>query len=257
MTAAQAAWRRLTIATVAVLALAGAATAMPANASPAPSGKGSAQSSEAIRLPSGKPALGQPWSPPAKAEKPANGGIVPGQVLVTFDGNTSVAGSPIPGMSALAARTPHTTSKALDARLKSEGASSVRPIFPRLPAPTARSLTTAARSRLGSGAVDLSKTFVVKVAAKDSAAAARRLSGTPGVAYAEPERYVNAMNTGAQPLPKPAATDRRAADPAVLLLTTAACTPSAGNEAGAAMAPASSLHRSRSARNSCVCGSTA
>lgn len=207
MTAAQTAWRRLGTAAIGVVALVSAVTPSPAGASPVTSGPGSTQPHTAI----GTPALGQGWSPPSPA---ANTGTVPGRVLVTLDDHTSLVGSPIPGMSSLAARTPHTTSKALDAQLRSVKAAAVRPLFPDLPATGARSLTAAARSRLGSGAVDLSKTFVVDVAEKDSAAAARLLGATPGVAHAEPVRFVTPMNTGAQPLPTPAGGGRRTQAPA-------------------------------------------
>lgn len=62
-------------------------------------------------------------------------------------------------------------------------------------------MTTSARTRLGDDAADLSHTYVVRTGKRDSAAVARTLQGTPGITHAEPNRYVNTMNTGGQRLP--------------------------------------------------------
>jgi hypothetical protein len=130
-------------------------------------------------------------------------GVVPGQVLVTLDPDTSVTGPALSGKAQhrLAARAPQTTDKALDAKLHAVGATSLHPLFPSLSTTASGSLTEAARGQLGAAAADLSHTYVVQVKQQDSTAVASTLRGTPGVAYAEPDRYVNTMNAGAQPLP--------------------------------------------------------
>ncbi|MFF2522629.1 hypothetical protein [Streptomyces liangshanensis] len=149
----------------------------------------------------GRSPLGAAAAP--KALPPQRQGVVPGQVLLTLDAKTSVTGSPVAG-SRLAARTPRTNSAPLDSALHAAGASSLHPLFPSLSKAATDSLTTTARSRLGSGVSDLSRTYVVRTHERDSAAVAERLRNTAGVAHAEPNRYVNTMNTGAQPLPKQA-----------------------------------------------------
>ncbi|MBY8881279.1 S8 family serine peptidase [Actinacidiphila acidipaludis] len=118
-------------------------------------------------------------SPPQPARQ--REGVVPGQVLVGLAAGTSVTGGTVPG-TRLAARTPHTSNARLDARLKAVGATSLRP----------------AVQNGGSG---LAGTYVLQTSGHDSAAVARALQGAPGVAYAEPDRYVNTMNSGAVPLP--------------------------------------------------------
>ncbi|HET6297341.1 MAG TPA: S8 family serine peptidase, partial [Kribbella sp.] len=124
--------------------------------------------------------------PPAQRQ-----GVVPGQVLVTLNQATSVTGPALSGKAQgrLAARVPQTSDKALDAKLRAVGATSLHPLFP----------TTAAGSL--ADAPDLSRTYVVTVQDKDSTAVASALQGTSGVAYAEPDRYVNTMNAGPQALP--------------------------------------------------------
>jgi hypothetical protein len=128
-------------------------------------------------------------------------GVVPGQVLVTLDAATSVTGHAVPG-NRLGARLPRTSSSVLDAEFRSVGATSLRPLV----------------QGAGSDTADLSRTFVVQTTRRDSAAVARSLQGTPGIALAEPDRYVNTMNTGAQPLPsaaiRAAASAARLPDPA-------------------------------------------
>ncbi|MDX6260742.1 MAG: hypothetical protein QOH84_2430 [Kribbellaceae bacterium] len=136
--------------------------------------------------------------PPAERQ-----GVVPGQVLVTLNQKTSVTGSALagPAQNRLAARAPQTSDKALDAKLHAVGATSLHPLFPTLSTAAAGSLTASARAELGADAPDLSRTYVVNVREKDSAAVASALQGTSGVAYAEPDRYVNTMNAGPQSLP--------------------------------------------------------
>ncbi|NEA30771.1 S8 family serine peptidase [Streptomyces sp. SID13031] len=141
-------------------------------------------------------------TPPAQRQ-----GVVPGQVLVTLNQDTSVTGPALsgPAQGRLAAHAPQTSDKALDAKLRAVGATSLHPLFPTLSTADAGSLTESARGQLGADAPDLSRTYVVNVQEKDSTAVASALQGTSGVAYAEPDRYVNTMNAGPQPLPTSAA----------------------------------------------------
>jgi hypothetical protein len=120
--------------------------------------------------------------PPAQRQ-----GVVPGQVLVTLDQSTSVTGPALPGkaQARVASRAPQTSDKALDAQLRSVGATSLHPLIP----------------SAGTDVPDLARTYVVTTTEKDSAAVANALQGTSGIAYAEPDRYVNTMNAGPQPLP--------------------------------------------------------
>ncbi|MGW3984803.1 S8 family serine peptidase [Streptomyces mirabilis] len=153
---------------VVVLALAVASTAA---AEPARGAHPSA------RTPLDATAAGQSAPVPVKERQ----GVVPGQVLVTLDQETSVTGQPLPG-TRLAARTPHTSSPALDAKLRTVGATSLHPLVQQ-------------------SVPGLERSYVVQTTQRDSSAVARALQGTPGIAYAEPDRYVNTMNTGAVPLP--------------------------------------------------------
>ncbi|MGW0080341.1 S8 family serine peptidase [Streptomyces sp. NPDC003393] len=166
------------------------ALAVPAEAAPQPTA-----------MPSARTPLDGPSSGSAVPEPPAqHQGAVPGQVLVTLDPTTSVTGHPVAG-TRQAARVPKTSSPDLDAKLRSVGATSLRPLFPGLSSSAAADVTSSARSRLGDDAADLSRTYVLQTGRRDSAAVARALRGTPGVSYAEPDRYVNTMNSGARPLP--------------------------------------------------------
>jgi len=111
-------------------------------------------------------------------------GVVPGQTLVTLDQQTSVTGTPLPG-TRLAARTPLTNSAALNAKFRAVGATSLHPLVRK---------DDAGQSR----------TYVLSTGRRDSDAVARSLRGTRGVVDAEPNRYVNTMNTGARSLPSTA-----------------------------------------------------
>ncbi|MBM9505772.1 S8 family serine peptidase [Actinacidiphila acididurans] len=155
--------------------MASAALAVPASAAP-----------PSVRTPLDTTAAKQsPHIPPKQRQ-----GLVPGQVLVTLAQGTTVTGSTVPG-TRLAARTPHTSSPALDAKLRAVGATSLHPAL------------QGADAQQAAG-TELPDTYVVQTRTKDSAAVARALQGTPGIAFAEPDRYVNTMNTGAQPLPSAA-----------------------------------------------------
>ncbi|WP_189315606.1 S8 family serine peptidase, partial [Streptomyces brasiliensis] len=117
---------------------------------------------------------------PSHAPDAQRHGAVPGQVLVTLDEGTSVTGAPLPGTRA-AARAPRTSSPSLDTEFRAVGATSLRPLV--------RGSETA-----------LPHTYVLTTARHDSAAVARSLRDAPGVVSAEPNRYVNTMNTGARHL---------------------------------------------------------
>ncbi|WP_225847480.1 S8 family serine peptidase [Streptomyces sp. HPF1205] len=156
------------LAAVLLLTVACAAAAVPATAAPPP-----------VRTPLDTAPAGQAPAPPRQRQ-----GVVPGQVLVTLDADTAVTGAPLPG-TRLSARTPHTSSPALDAALRAVGATSLRPLVARTDPAVSRS-------------------YVVQTREHDSASAALALQRAPGVAYAEPDRYVNTMNTGARPLPRAA-----------------------------------------------------
>lgn len=165
----------LTVVTLTATIVSGSST----NASAAPSAP--------AQPPVASTPLGSAATPPAQRQ-----GVVPGQVLVTLNQNTSVTGPALagPAQKRLAARAPHTTDKALDAKLRAVGATSLHPLLPSLSTDTP----------------DLSRTYVVTVREKDSAAVARALQSTSGVAYAEPDRYVNTMNAGPQAIPASATT---------------------------------------------------
>jgi hypothetical protein len=173
-------------------------------------------------------APGGPGQPLVAAPPAQRQGVVPGQVIVTLDPKTTVTGPALSGKAErrLAARAPQTSDKALDAKLHAVGATSLHPLFPSLSAAAASSLTGAARGRLGADAPDLSRTYVVKVNQQDSTAVASTLQGAPGVSYVEPDRYVNTMTAGAQPLPASAATSMKAPAAAGAAGTSAADVPS-------------------------------
>ncbi|MFC4031723.1 S8 family serine peptidase [Streptomyces polygonati] len=184
---------RASVALAAVTAAVTASVAVPAAASAPPPASSRAASSPPALSPLAKAASPKP--PPKQRQ-----GVVSGQVLVTLTASTSVTGAETAG-SRVAARVPDTSSAGLDARLRSAGAVSLRPLLPGLSPDSVNGLVSAARSALGADTSDLARTYVLQTKDKDSAAVARALRGTPGVAAAEPDRYVNTMNSGAQPLP--------------------------------------------------------
>ncbi|MFC1408588.1 S8 family serine peptidase [Streptacidiphilus sp. N1-12] len=154
------------VAIVLALAAASATVAVPASGAP-----------PSVRTPLDTNSAGQTAPAPPKERQ----GVVPGQVLVTLDQSTTVTGQPVPG-TRLAARTAHTSSPALDARFRTVGATSLHPLVQQ-------------------SAPGLDRTYVLQTTQQDSAAVARALQGAPGIAHAEPDRYVNTMNTGAVPVP--------------------------------------------------------
>ncbi|BBB01867.1 hypothetical protein RVR_9477 [Actinacidiphila reveromycinica] len=174
------------------------APAAPGTSSATAPAASSAGASTSLPAPA-RSALGASSAPPPPAAQ--RQGVVPGQVLVTLDSSTSVTGGGVPG-TRVAARRPDTSNATLDTRLKAAGAQSLTPLLPGVSASAAETLTGAARDRLGAGAPDLARTYVLRTSERDTAAVARELATSPGVAAAEPDRYVNTMNTGAQRLPK-------------------------------------------------------
>lgn len=152
----------------------------------------------AAPVPAGRTSLGD--ASPQKALPAQRSGVVPGQVLVTLSPQTAVTGRKLPSNRSQA-HAPGTSSAAVNKKLNAVGATSLQPLFPSLSAAATESMTTTARTRLGDDAADLSRTYVVRTGNRDSAAVARALQGTPGIANAEPNRYVNTMNTGGQQLP--------------------------------------------------------
>ncbi|MEU0967652.1 S8 family serine peptidase [Streptomyces sp. NPDC005917] len=188
------------VTSVAFLAFTAAVAALPAAAAPGSTGSSSPVPGGSGSGPSltGRTPLGN--ASPQKALPAQRAGVVPGQVLVTLSQETAVTGRKLPGNRA-AALAPGTSSAAVNKKLNAVGATSLQPLFPSLSASATESMTTSARERLGGDAADLSRTYVVRTGNHDSASVARALQGTPGIAHAEPNRYVNTMNTGGQQLP--------------------------------------------------------
>ena len=157
-------------------------------------------------------------------------------MLLTLAPGTSVTGGTLAG-TRLDARVPDTDSTPLDTKLRAAGATSLHPLFPSLPQAATDSLTKAARSRLGDDTADMSRTYVLQTKEKDSSVVARKLQGTAGVAFAEPNRYVNTFNTGGTPLGSAVI---KAATTAAAKATAKAPAPDASGSSGAAGAPSSS-----------------
>jgi hypothetical protein len=148
----------------------------------------------------GSSALG-PWRSflkPTPAQSAKNG---PHQVLVVLGSATQVTGKSLGKQRNLQVRSPLTSDTAVNTALHQAHAVSMRPLVPGLQAAQAQQLRSAAKAKLGTGAIDLSKVQVVQLAGGDASAAARALAATPGVVYAEPDQTVSPMNTGSVPLP--------------------------------------------------------
>lgn len=136
-------------------------------------------------------AAAQP-SDPALAKQTEKTGIVPGTVIAVLSG-TSVTGSRLRAGSRLLA--PRTSSAVVNSALSKLGATSIQPVFSGLPAATAKTLTSAARQRIGDHALSLGDIVMVHVAKDNATVAARTLAATSGVSFAEPDRYVETMDT--------------------------------------------------------------
>jgi hypothetical protein len=148
----------------------------------------------------GSSALG-PWRSFLKPTPAQSAKNSPHQVLVVLDSATQVRGTSLGRQRNLQVRTPLTSDTAVNTALHRAHAVSMRPLVPGLAGVQAQQLRSAAKAKLGSGAIDLSKVQVVQLAGGDASAAARALAATPGVVYAEPDQTVSPMNTGSVPLP--------------------------------------------------------
>ncbi|MFF8027136.1 S8 family serine peptidase [Streptomyces sp. NPDC007896] len=148
----------------------------------------------------GSSALG-PWRSFLKPTPAQSAKNSPHQVLVVLGSATQVTGKSLGKQRNLQVRTPLTSDTAVNTALQRAHAVSIRPLMPGLAAAQAQQLRSAAQSKLGSGAIDLSRVQVVQLAGGDASAAARALAATPGVVYAEPDQTVSPMNTGSVPLP--------------------------------------------------------
>ncbi|MGW2698136.1 S8 family serine peptidase [Streptomyces sp. NPDC001296] len=85
----------------------------------------------------------------------------------------------------------------MNAVLRSVEAKTMRAAVPALSGTVLRN--NAASQPAGSSA--LSRTYVLQTTDRDSVSVAKELRATRGVAYAEPDRYVNTLDTPSQPLP--------------------------------------------------------
>ncbi len=171
---------------MAVTALAVAAgQAIPASASAA---------TKPAQQPSGQAA----GSVDSKLVKPSEkAGVVPGTVIAVLSG-PSVTGSRLRADSTMLA--PKTSSAVVNAALSRLGATSIQPLFGGLSSAAAQTLTSSARQKIGASALNLGNIVVVHVTKGSATAAAKTLAATSGVSFAEPDRYVETMDTGGQTL---------------------------------------------------------
>ena len=123
---------------------------------------------------------------------------MPGTVIAVLSG-TTVTGSKLQSDAALLA--PKTSNAVVNTALSRLGATSIQPLFSGLPSATAQALTSAARQKIGASALNLGDIVLVHVAKGSATAAAKTLAATSGVSFAEPDRYVETMDTGGQALP--------------------------------------------------------
>lgn len=150
----------------------------------------------AARLAAGNPAATGQQSDSKLAKQKT--GIVPDTVIAVLSG-ASVTGPRLrAGAPAFA---PKTSNAAVNTVLSRLGATSIQPLFAGLSPATAKALTSAARQRIGNGALNLGDVVLVHVTKGSATSAARALAATNGVSFAEPDRYVDTMNTGGQALP--------------------------------------------------------
>ncbi|HZC73641.1 MAG TPA: S8 family serine peptidase [Jatrophihabitans sp.] len=148
----------------------------------------------------GRTALGdQPG--PSKAEL-LRRFSVPQRSGASGDVVVALAGARIDGarLRAGGTRAAHTTSARINAVLRRDQAVSATPLFGGVAHAALQRLSGGASARLG-GTVDLGRLYVLHLRGGDPHQAAARLSATPGVAYAEPDRYVSTMATDPTPIP--------------------------------------------------------
>jgi len=114
------------------------------------------------------------------------------QLVVGLAG-TAATGASIPGarteFGVPAARTAVTSNPAVNAALGKVHADALWPAMGTAPAPA------------GAPPTDVAGTYVVHLTGVDANTAAKELSGTNGIAFAEPDAFVSTMNSGGQPLP--------------------------------------------------------
>ncbi|MEU6319183.1 S8 family serine peptidase [Streptomyces sp. NPDC047009] len=163
-----------------------------ASSSPAPGSSASpASHTPAVKTPLGK---GVPVQQPRQRT-----GQVPGQVVVTLSAGTSVTGKPLTGHR-LATVAPQTDKAAVNSAFRAVGAKTMRTVIPALSQSSGTALRKNAASQPAADSA-LSRAYVLQTAERDSEAVAKKLRKTPGVAYAEPDRYVNTLDVPGQQLP--------------------------------------------------------
>lgn len=193
--------RRLSTAFLAVMATSVAmlqttyAVAAPAAAPTSP-----AQATGGTSTPSA-PAVQTPLGSGVAAQQPKQRtGVVPGQVVVTLASDVAVTGRALTGHQ-LAARTPTTDNAAVNAALRAAGATAMSAVVPALAPAASTSAYRSATATAPAADSALAHTYVLRTTDRDSEAVAKALRKTPGIAYAEPDRYVSTLNTGGRPLP--------------------------------------------------------
>ncbi|MFE5087676.1 S8 family serine peptidase [Streptomyces mirabilis] len=119
--------------------------------------------------------------------------------MVTLAAGTAVTGKPLTGHR-LSTWTPQTDNATVNSALRAVGAKTMRTVVPALSQTSGTAPRDNAASRPAASSA-LSHTYVLQTTDRDSEAVAKRLRKTRGVAYAEPDRYVNTLDTPSQPLP--------------------------------------------------------
>ncbi|MGW2936925.1 S8 family serine peptidase [Streptomyces sp. NPDC001156] len=119
--------------------------------------------------------------------------------MVTLAAGTSVTGKPLAGHQ-LSALSPQTDNATVNSVLRAVGAKTMRAVVPELSQSSGTALRNNAASSPATGSA-LSRTYVLQTTDRDSDAVAKKLRTTRGVAYAEPDRYVNTLDTPSRPLP--------------------------------------------------------
>jgi hypothetical protein len=191
--------RELAVASVMAVTIAGLGAGA---ANPAAASDGSAKA--------GRPSGLETTAGSGLAKPAQRTGVVPDTVIAVLSG-TSVTGQKLRRDSTALA--PRTSNAVLNTALTRLGATSIQPLFGGLSSGTAGTLTAAARQRIGSGALNLGDIVLVHVTKGSAVAAASKLAATSGISLAEPDRYVETMDTGGQVLTSSVAPTRlKAAD---------------------------------------------
>lgn len=143
------------------------------------------------------------------------GSTAPGSLIVAFK-QAVLTGAPMSRQSAV--RAPLTSDAAVNRTLRAVHATSISPLLGAAPTEQVKALAQAARQQLGPSALDLSRVDVVHLSGQDTLTAVAHLRSTPGVAYVEPDFYVDPMDVPPTPMPAmptlrhPVAPPRAAAD---------------------------------------------